>query len=74
MPQELGDRLFASVTAARTYTIRPDNALEMTNQKFIRRFNYIEQRATEMGKRMGEMSLDEMEALWQEAKQVLDKG
>ena len=46
----------------------------MTNQKFIRRFNYIEQRGTEMGKRMGEMSLDEMEALWQEAKQVLDKG
>ena len=74
MTQEFGDLLFALVNAARKYKIRPDNALEMTNQKFIRRFNYIEQRGTEMGKRMGEMSLDEMEALWQEAKQVLDKG
>ena len=74
MTQEFGDLLFALVNAARKYKIRPDNALEMTNQKFIRRFNYIEQRGAEMGKRMGEMSLDEMEALWQEAKQVLDKG
>ena len=69
MTQEFGDLLFALVNAARKYKIRPDNALEMTNQKFIRRFNYIEQKATEAGKSLSEMSLDEMEMLWQEAKQ-----
>ncbi len=69
MTQEFGDLLFALVNAARKYKIRPDNALEMTNQKFIRRFNYIEQKAAEASKSLSEMSLDEMETLWQEAKQ-----
>ncbi len=68
--REFGDVLFSLVNAARLYKIRPDNALEMTNQKFIRRFNYIEQRATEQGRKLQDLTLDEMEALWQEAKQL----
>ena len=66
--QELGDLLFAMVNVARLYKLKPDNALEKTNQKFINRFNYIEKRATEQGRTLQDMSLDEMEALWQEAK------
>lgn len=66
---EFGDVLFALVNAARLYKIRPDNALEMTNLKFIRRFNYIEQKAAEQGKSLQDMSLSEMDALWNEAKQ-----
>jgi len=65
---ELGDVLFALINAARLYKIRPDNALEQTNLKFIRRFNYIESRAKEQGRELKDMTLDEMEALWQEAK------
>jgi XTP/dITP diphosphohydrolase len=65
---ELGDILFALINAARLYKLKPDNALEQTNLKFIRRFNYVEQRAKEQGKDLKDMSLDEMEALWQEAK------
>ena len=68
MGAEFGDVLFALINAARLYKIRPDNALEQTNLKFIRRFNYIEQKAKEQGKDLKDMSLDEMEALWQEAK------
>lgn len=67
--EELGDLLFALVNAARLYKLKPDNALEKTNQKFMHRFNYIEQKATEQGQSLRDMSLDEMEALWQEAKQ-----
>ena len=66
--EEFGDLLFAMVNAARLYKIRPDNALEMTNLKFRRRFDYIEQKAKEKGQPLKEMTLDEMEALWQEAK------
>ncbi len=65
---EFGDLLFAMINAARLYKIRPDNALEQTNLKFMRRFNYIEQRAKEKGHDLKDMTLDEMEALWQEAK------
>ena len=65
---EFGDLFFSLINAARLYNIDPDNALEHTNQKFIRRFNYIEQRAKEMGKTLKEMTLDEMEVFWQEAK------
>ena len=61
---ELGDVLFALINAARLYKLKPDNALEQTNLKFIRRFNHIEQRAKEMGRDLKDMSLDEMEALW----------
>ncbi|MCQ2343198.1 MAG: nucleoside triphosphate pyrophosphohydrolase [Paludibacteraceae bacterium] len=66
--EEFGDLLFALVNVARLYKIKPDNALEMTNQKFIRRFNYIEQCAKEQGRTLSELSLDEMETLWQQAK------
>ena len=66
--QEFGDLLFAMINAARLYKIRPDNALEQTNLKFMRRFNYVEAKAKEQGKELKDMSLDEMEALWQEAK------
>ena len=66
--EEFGDLLFSLINAARLYKIRPDNALEQTNLKFIRRFNYVEQRAKEMGKPLQEMSLQEMDALWNEAK------
>lgn len=66
--EEFGDLMFALINAARLYKIRPDNALEKTNLKFIRRFNYVEAKAQEQGKRLEDMSLDEMEALWQEAK------
>ena len=65
---EFGDLLFAMINAARLYKIRPDNALELTNLKFMRRFNYLEQRAKEKGHDLKDMTLDEMEALWQEAK------
>ncbi len=65
---EFGDLLFSLVNVARLYKLKPDNALEKTNQKFIRRFNYIEQQALASGKPLQELTLDEMEALWQEAK------
>lgn len=65
---ELGDLLFALINMARLYKLRPDNALERTNQKFIRRFNYIEQEAKKKGRTLTDMTLDEMESLWQEAK------
>ena len=66
---ELGDILFALINAARLYKLKPDNALEQTNLKFIRRFNYIEERAREAGRELKDMSLEEMEELWQEAKE-----
>lgn len=69
--QELGDFLFSVINAARVYKLNPDNALEMTNQKFTRRFNYIEQRSRELQKSMTEMTLEEMDALWDEAKKNL---
>ena len=68
MEGEFGDLMFSLINAARLYKINPENALERTNKKFIYRFNYIEKRANEMGKKLKEMTLDEMETLWQEAK------
>ena len=65
---ELGDVLFALINAARLYKIRPDNALEQTNIKFMRRCNYIEAKAKEQGKELKDMTLAEMDALWNEAK------
>ena len=65
---ELGDILFALINAARLYKLRPDNALEQTNLKFIRRFNYVEEKAKEQGKDLKDMRLEEMDALWDEAK------
>ena len=67
---ELGDFLFSVINAARLYHLNPDNALEHTNQKFIRRFNYVEQKAKEMGLQLQNMTLAEMDELWNEAKKV----
>jgi XTP/dITP diphosphohydrolase len=69
MESEFGDLFFSLINAARLYKINPDNALERTNQKFIHRFNYMEQQAKEQGKALKDMTLSEMEALWQAAKQ-----
>lgn len=66
--QELGDFLFAVINAARLYKLNPDNALELTNQKFIRRFNYLEAHSIKSGRPLTEMTLAEMDALWNEAK------
>ena len=68
--QEFGDLLFSLVNAGRLYKINPDNALERTNQKFIRRFGYVEQKAKDMGKELKDLTLGEMDALWNEAKQL----
>lgn len=66
--KELGDFLFSVINAARLYHLNPDNALEMTNQKFTRRFNYVEEKAKEKGKSLKDMTLREMDELWDEAK------
>jgi XTP/dITP diphosphohydrolase len=65
---EMGDVLFSLINVARLYKVRPDNALEQTNLKFIRRFNYIEDKAQASGRNVTDMTLEEMETLWQEAK------
>lgn len=67
---ELGDFIFSVVNAARLYKLNPDNALERTNEKFIRRFNYIEQHSIKAGRPLTEMSLEEMDRLWNEAKEL----
>lgn len=66
--RELGDFLFSVINAARLYKLNPDNALEMTNQKFIRRFNYVEDHSMKQGKSLKDMILEEMDKLWDEAK------
>lgn len=72
--KELGDFLFSVINAARLYKLNPDNALEYTNQKFIRRFNYIEDHSIKIGKPLTEMTLGEMDKLWNEAKEKEVKG
>ena len=67
--EELGDFLFSVINAARLYKLNPDDALEKTNRKFIRRFNYIEEHSIRIGKPLTEMSLEEMDKLWNEAKE-----
>ena len=74
MTEEFGDLLFSLINAARLYKIRPDNALEQTNLKFIRRFNYIEAKAKEQGRELKDMTLAEMDALWERAKNDLEVG
>lgn len=71
--QELGDFLFSVINAARLYKLNPDDALEKTNRKFISRFNYIEEHSIRQGKPLTEMSLEEMDNLWNEAKKQEDK-
>ena len=69
--EELGDFLFSVINAARLYKLNPDNALEKTNRKFINRFNYIEAHSIKIGKPLKDMTLGEMDALWNEAKEKL---
>ena len=66
--EELGDFLFSVINAARLYKLNPDNALEKTNRKFIKRFNYIEDHSIMIGKSLKDMTLEEMDALWNEEK------
>ncbi len=74
MEAEMGDVLFAIINASRLYGINSENALEKTNAKFIRRFNHIERRASEMGRNLKDMTLGEMDALWDEAKKSEREG
>lgn len=68
MESEMGDLLFSLINAARLYNINPENALEKTNKKFISRFNYLERKAAEKGLNLKEMTLQQMDELWNEAK------
>ena len=70
MEEEFGDLFFSLINAARLYHINPENALEKTNRKFISRFNYVEAKAKEEGRSLKEMTLAEMDSLWNEAKQI----
>ena len=68
--EEFGDVMFSLINAARLYKINPDNALEHTNQKFIRRFNYVEAKAKEKGQDLKDLTLEQMDAWWNEAKKL----
>ncbi len=70
MEEEFGDVLFSMINAARLYKINPENALEKTNRKFISRFNYVEAKAKESGRQLKDMTLEEMDRLWNEAKRI----
>ena len=65
---EFGDLLFSVINAARLYEIDPEMALERTNQKFTKRFNYLEENTLKKGRSLHDMSLDEMNTIWEEAK------
>jgi MazG family protein len=67
--QEFGDLLFSVVNAARLYGVDPESALERTNQKFMKRFGYLEERTIKAGRNLKDMTLDEMNKIWEEAKQ-----
>ena len=73
MEAEFGDLFFSLVNAARLYGVNPENALERTNQKFISRFNYVEAAAKKAGRNLKEMTLAEMDELWNEAKSIEQK-
>lgn len=66
---EFGDLLFSLVNLARHYNVNPENALERSNKKFISRFNYVEEQTIQKGKNLKDVSLGEMDDLWNEAKQ-----
>ena len=71
---EFGDVMFSLINAARLYHINPDNALELTNHKFIRRFNYLESKTLKQGRNLKEMTLAEMDEIWNEAKRLEKEG
>lgn len=68
--REFGDLIFSLINAARLYGINPDNALELTNRKFINRFNYLEDHTLKQGRQLSELTLQEMEQIWQESKRL----
>ena len=68
MEGEFGDLLFAVINAARLYGVNPENALERTNRKFIKRFNYLEAKVKESGRELKDLTLAEMDKIWNEAK------
>lgn len=70
LEKEFGDLLFAVVNASRLYGVNPENALEKTNKKFIARFNYLERRCHELGYNLKEMTLAQMDQIWNEAKEA----
>jgi len=70
MEHELGDLMFALVNYARFINVNPEDALERTNKKFIKRFQHLESKATEMGRSLKDMTLDEMDVFWEEAKKM----
>ncbi|MBO7306669.1 MAG: nucleoside triphosphate pyrophosphohydrolase [Alistipes sp.] len=70
LTDEMGDMFFALINACRLYGIDPEGALERTNKKFIRRFEHLEHRAEEQGKSLHEMTLEEMDGYWNEAKEI----
>lgn len=72
MEAEFGDTLFSIINAARLYGINPENALERTNRKFIKRYNYLESQTIKKGRSLKDMTLDEMEEIWQEAKKFTE--
>ncbi|MCK9562472.1 MAG: nucleoside triphosphate pyrophosphohydrolase, partial [Bacteroidales bacterium] len=67
---EFGDVLFSIINAARLYGVDPETALEKTNKKFRKRFNYLEQKTDEQGKNLVDLTLEEMDVYWNEAKQL----
>ena len=74
MESEFGDVMFSLINAARLFKINPDNALEKTNRKFIRRFNYLEEHTLKQGRKLTDMTLAEMDAIWDEAKRLEREG
>jgi XTP/dITP diphosphohydrolase len=70
MEAEFGDLLFSVINAARLYGVNPENALERTNRKFIKRFNYLEEKTLKVGRDLKKMSLAEMDEIWEEAKNL----
>lgn len=72
--EEFGDVLFSMINAARLFKINPDNALEHTNQKFIRRFNYLEEQTLKQGRKLSDMTLADMDQIWDEAKRLERSG
>ncbi len=74
MEEEFGDVLFSLINTARLYKINPENALEKTNRKFIRRFNYLEEHTLKEGKELKNMTLEEMDEYWNEAKRLEKEG
>ncbi|HPC26283.1 MAG TPA: MazG nucleotide pyrophosphohydrolase domain-containing protein, partial [Paludibacteraceae bacterium] len=71
--EEFGDLLFSLINAGRLYDINPENALERTNRKFINRFNYLESKTISQGKDLKQMTLQEMDEIWDEAKKLESK-